>query len=89
MFFLRITLFIIAILGFLTYIISTKIRSQFFSIHGKPQPLFRSKSSDYKAFCKNPPTQYIARRLALKRKLLVALIVAVVAFLLAILSVAL
>ena len=86
MLFLRLTLFLIFALGILVYLISTRIRSEFLNTGGKIIPLFRGSSVEYKAFCKHPPTPYISRLLKLKKRFSTALIIAVLAFLLAILS---
>jgi hypothetical protein len=89
MLFLRITLLFIFVSGFLVYFISTRIRSEFFKTGGEAQSIFRGHSAEFKAYCKNPPTEYISKLLKLKKKLSVALIISSVSFLLAILSVAL
>ena len=89
MLFLRIILFLIFVLGIIVYLISIKIRSEFLNTGEKITPLFRGSSAEFKAFCKNPPTQYVSKLLKLKKKLSVALIIAIIVFLLAILSVAL
>ncbi len=52
-------------------------------------PLFRGSNVEFKAFCKNPPTQYASNLLKLKKKLSMALTIAVIAFLLAMLAVVL
>ena len=88
MFYLRIALFLIIGLGCLVYLISTKIRSEYLNNGGTPRPLFRGQSDEFKAFCKNPPTESVSRLLKLKKNLSVALIIiAVVTFLLVLLSV--
>jgi len=87
MLFLRLTIFIIIALGSAIYLISTKIRSEFINTGGKIIPQFRASSAEFKAFCKNPPTQYASRLLKLKKKLSIALFIAVFVFLLAILAV--
>ena len=87
MLFLRFTFFLIIALGILIYLISTKIRSEFINTGGTEIPQFRSRSTEFKAFCKNPPTQYAFDLLKLKKKLSTALIVAVFVFLLTILLV--
>ena len=87
MLFLRITLLFIIVSGILVYLISTKIRAEFLNTGGEIIPLFRGSSAEYKAFCKNPPTLYAANLLKTRKKLSIGLMIAVVAFLLAILSV--
>ena len=90
MLFLRIALFLIIGLGCLVYLISTKIRSEYLNTGGTPRPLFRGQSAEFKAFCKNPPTESVSRLLKLKKNLSIALIIiAVVTFLLVLLSVTL
>lgn len=89
MLFLRLTIFLIIGLGALVYLISTKIKSEFLNTGGKIIPQFRGSSGEFKAFCKNPPTQYAAKLLELRKKLSIALTIAVIAFLLAILAAAL
>jgi len=89
MFFLRITLFMILVLGFLIYFIATRIRAEFFNHSGQVQPLFGGHSEEFEAFCSNPPRPSVSRLSELKRKLSVALSIAIIAFLLSILSVAL
>ena len=88
MLFLRFTLFIIFALGILVYLISIKIRSEFLNTSGKVQSLFRGHSAEFEAFSKNPPAEYVSRLLQWKKKLSIALIIAIIAFLLVILSVA-
>ena len=87
MLFLRLTIFIFVLLGIAIYLISTKIRSEFINSGGKIIPQFRASRAEFKAFCNNPPTQKASRLLKLKKKLSIALVVAVFVFLLAILSV--
>jgi len=89
MLFLRLTLLAIIILGAMAYLIRAKIWAEFQNRGGTAQGFFRGQSEGYKAFCHNPPTPDIARLLERKRKFSIALAVAVVSFLLAILSVAL
>jgi hypothetical protein len=88
MLFLRNTLLFIVVLGVLVYLIATRIRAEFFKMTGKSQPLFRSHSAEFKTFCKSPPADKVASLLKLKKKLSTALVIAAIAFLLAILSVA-
>ncbi len=87
MLFLRVTLIIISILGFLSYLISIKIRSEFLNIYEAPQSLFGRHSAEIQAFCKKPPNLYVSKLLKLHKKLSVALIIFFIAFLLGILSV--
>ncbi len=88
MLFLRFTLLLISALGILVYLISIKIRSEFLTTRGKVQPLFRGHSAEFEAFCKNPPTEYVSRLLQRQKKLSIALIIVIIAFMLAVLSVA-
>jgi hypothetical protein len=83
MLFLRLTVFLIIALGIFIYLISTRLRSEFIDTGGKIIPQFRGNNAEYKAFCKNPPTPYAAKLLELKKKLSIALIIAVLVFLLA------
>ncbi len=90
MFYLRIALILIIGLGCLVYLISTKIRSEYLNMGGTPFPLFRGQNAEFKAFCRNPPTEYVSRLLKLKKNLSIALIIiAVVTFSLVLVSVTL
>ena len=86
MFFLRFIFLIIIILGALIYLLSNKIRVEFFKISGENQPLLGTHSEEFNKFCENPPSENISRILKLKKKLSIALIISIVSFLLAILS---
>jgi len=87
MLFLRFTLLLIFALGLIVYLISIRIRSKFLNTTGKTQPLFRGHSAEFEAFCKNPPTEIVSRLLQLQKKLSIALIIVIIAFLLIILTV--
>lgn len=87
MLFLRLTIFIIIALGILIYLVSTKIRAEFLNTGGNIIPLFRGSNEEFKAFCKSPPTQYASKLLSFKKKISIALIIAVIILLLTILVV--
>ncbi|SRR6056297_682211 len=87
MFFLRLTILLIIVLGGLVYLISARIKAEFIKAEEKVPPVFRHQSSAFKAFCQNPPTPQIEQLVELKKKLSKALLIAVLAFVLAILSV--
>ena len=87
MFFLRLAFFLIIALGALVYLISSRIRSEFLRTGEQPHPLFRSQNAEFKAFCKFPPTPYIARLVKLKKQLSIALMITFLVFLLTVLAV--
>jgi hypothetical protein len=87
MFFLRLAIFLIIVLGGLVYLISARIRAEFINAGEKVHPTFRDHSSVFKAFCRNPPTPHIEKLVKLKKRLTIALLIAVLAFAFAILSV--
>ncbi|PLX99012.1 MAG: hypothetical protein C0623_10565 [Desulfuromonas sp.] len=89
MFFLRFVVLIIIILGVLIYLISNRLRLEFFKIGGEKQSLLGSHSEGFKSFCENPPAERVSILLKLQKKLSIALIAAIVAFFLIILAAAL
>jgi type IV secretory pathway VirB6-like protein len=88
MLFLRFALLLIFTLGIFVCLISIRIRSKFFNTTGQAQPLFRGHTAEFEAFCKNPPTKIVSSLLQLQKKLSIALIIVIIAFLLIILTVA-
>lgn len=87
MLFLRLIILLIIALGGLVYLITARIRAEFRNAGESVPPEFRNHSSVFKAFCKNPPTPYIEKLVDLKKKLTIGLIIAVLAFIVVILSV--
>ncbi len=89
MLFLRAIVIMICILAPLTYLVSLRIREEYFKDSGQSPGFFQWYQAQFKAFRHNPPTPEAARLLKLHRKLSLAMLAALVAFGLAILAAAL
>lgn len=87
MFFLRFTVLAIIVLGILIYLITIKIRTEFLKTGEDSIAFSRGMHAEYKAFCENPPNDFAADLVKTRKKLTIAMVVAVAALLLAILLV--
>ncbi len=89
MLFLRALVILICILIALIYLVSLRIREEYFQNSGQSPGFFQWYQPQFKAFRHNPPTPEVARLLKLHRKLSLVMLAALVAFGLAILAAAL